>query len=182
MDDKILDLKNQLEKSRKTHRNWKKIVTSLAAIVVFCTTYMLILPAITMEKETVCGKEEHVHDENCYVKITTEQKLQLDCTYDSLGVHVHSSECKDESDNVICGYADYIFHEHADMCFDADGRLICELPEEPEHIHTDECYEVINETINHVHTDDCYEIEAGELICGQKEIEEHASEEDLCRG
>lgn len=179
MDDKILDLKNQLEKSRKTHRNWKKIVTSLAAIVVFCTTYMLILPAITMEKETVCGKEEHVHDENCYVKITTEQKLQLDCTYDSLGVHVHSSECKDESDNVICGYADYIFHEHADMCFDADGRLICELPEVPEHIHTDDCYEVINETINHVHTDDCYEIEAGELICGQKEIEERASEEDL---
>ena len=93
MDDKILDLKNKIETSRKKHRNWKKIVTTLAAVVVFCTTYMLILPAITMEKDTICGKEEHIHDETCYVMTTIEQEHVLECTYESLGVHVHSSEC-----------------------------------------------------------------------------------------
>ncbi|MEE1086569.1 MAG: Cna B-type domain-containing protein [Schaedlerella sp.] len=178
MDDKILDLKNKIETSRKKHRNWKKIVTTLAAVVVFCTTYMLILPAITMEKDTICGKEEHTHDETCYVMTTIEQEQQLECTYESLGVHVHSSECKDEAENLICGYADYIVHEHTDICYDADHELKCELPEVKEHKHTDECYQVTEEIIEHVHDDSCYAIEAGEIICGQEESEEHTHTEE----
>ena len=173
MNDKILDLANQLETSRKKRRKWKKIVTTLAAIVVFCTTYMLILPAITMEKETVCGKEEHMHDENCYVETTAEQVMQLDCTYDSLGVHTHSGACKDGNGNYICGYADHIVHEHADICYDSDKNLICELAEVKEHKHTDNCYKVTEETIKHVHDNSCYKMEEGELICGQEGLEEH---------
>ena len=38
-----------LEK-RRTAR-WRKVVSVLAMVVVFCTTYALILPAITMERE-----------------------------------------------------------------------------------------------------------------------------------
>lgn len=29
----------------------------MAAVVVFCTTYALILPAITMDRDAVCGQE-----------------------------------------------------------------------------------------------------------------------------
>ena len=39
----------------QAHKNksiWHRITTSLAAVVVFVTTYMLILPAITMERPT----------------------------------------------------------------------------------------------------------------------------------
>ena len=194
MDDKILDLMNKKDTSRKKYRNWKKIVTSLAAVVVFCTTYMLIVPAITMEKDTICGKEEHLHDENCYVREITQQELQLDCTYESLDVHIHSGECEDEEGNIICGLADYIVHEHKDMCFDAEQKLVCELPEVKAHAHTDECYKASAEEVSaepvlvcnkadvaiHEHTDSCIKstevtVEAAEqLVCTK---EEHTHDE-----
>ena len=34
---------------KKRHRIWMKVVSILACLVVFCTTYALILPAITLE-------------------------------------------------------------------------------------------------------------------------------------
>lgn len=50
---------------RKKHSLWKRIVAALACIVVFVTTYMLILPAITAENQTYCGKE-HEHTLQCF--------------------------------------------------------------------------------------------------------------------
>lgn len=174
MDDKILDLANKIETSSKKHRNWKKIVLALAIIVVFCTTYILILPATTMEKNTICGKVEHEHSEKCYEKITTEPELKLDCTYDNLDAYVHSSECKDELGNLICSSADHVIHEHTDMCYDADENLVCELTEVKAHKHTEDCYQIQEEEVEHVHDDSCYEMEVGEIICGLEESEEHA--------
>ena len=43
------NIKKQLEKSRK-RKKWYRIMSFLIAIVVFCTTYSLILPAITLEQ------------------------------------------------------------------------------------------------------------------------------------
>ena len=54
----------------KGRKRWQKVVTCMAAVVVFCTTYALILPAITME-DTYCGMEEHVHSDACYTEVTT---------------------------------------------------------------------------------------------------------------
>ena len=51
------------------HKNngvWRKIVTVLASVAVFCVTYALILPAITKEEKTFCELEEHEHTEECY--------------------------------------------------------------------------------------------------------------------
>ena len=57
---------------RYTKRNglrriWNKFVRIMACVVVFCTTYALILPAITMEQVYTCGLEEHTHTDSCYV-------------------------------------------------------------------------------------------------------------------
>lgn len=57
---------------------WQKIVLFLACIVVFCTTYALILPAITQEQTAYCGYEEHTHTQACYVYPKTSP--QLICT------------------------------------------------------------------------------------------------------
>ena len=38
--------------NRRKDKRWRKIVICLAAVVVFVTTYALILPAITMDDET----------------------------------------------------------------------------------------------------------------------------------
>lgn len=41
----------------KTHlqkKKWRRVVTALSCIVVFCTTYALILPAVTMSQQPFC--------------------------------------------------------------------------------------------------------------------------------
>ena len=60
-------LEQKIKKQRRK-RVWKRIVSVLGSLVVFCTTYALILPAITMSESTYCGNEEHSHDENCYME------------------------------------------------------------------------------------------------------------------
>lgn len=57
----------------------------LSCIVVFCTVYALILPAITLERKTVCGQEEHSHTEECY-----SSDGQLTCGKTE---HTHTESC-----------------------------------------------------------------------------------------
>lgn len=69
----------QLNKKHRRKRTWYKILSVPICLVVFVTTYALILPAITMEStpDTYCGKvepqglvctvEEHKHTEACFM-------------------------------------------------------------------------------------------------------------------
>ena len=56
--------KHKLQNRRR--KRWQKTVSILACLVVFCTVYALILPALTAEADIYCGKEEHTHTEDCY--------------------------------------------------------------------------------------------------------------------
>lgn len=156
---------------------WRKIVRVMACAVVFCITYALILPAITMEKNP-CDLEEHTHSESCYEKVTPEGAGTLTCTYESLGVHVHTQDCYNSENVLICGQADYLIHEHNDDCLDENGAIVCQLPEVSAHVHTDACYRVVEtEPVQtdavHIHSDDCYGTEQGVLICQLTETEGH---------
>lgn len=91
----------------RRHRMWQKLMTFLGCAVVFCTTYALILPAITMEKWE-CGLEEHTHTEECYAVL--EEQLLPQCTAD-------------------LEFADIIVHHHDENCYTADGTLWCTLAE-----------------------------------------------------
>lgn len=64
---------------------WRRIVTILSCIVVFCTTYALIMPAVTMSRDTACGKEEHTHTEACY-----DENGALICGREK---HTHTDAC-----------------------------------------------------------------------------------------
>ncbi len=132
------------------HRVWRKIVSILACIVVFCTTYALILPGITLEKKTSCGKEEHIHDEKCYTQKTTKPERMLACNGSTLGLHVHTEGCYNAEGQLSCGYADFVIHEHDALCYDGQGALVCELPEIGKHIHSDACYELAMDSANGV--------------------------------
>ena len=44
---------NLLIKKNKKMKRWQRIVTVMAAIITFVTTYALILPAITVEREAI---------------------------------------------------------------------------------------------------------------------------------
>ena len=61
------------------------MILCLSCVVVFCTVYALILPAITLERKTVCGQEEHSHTEDCYAN-----DGQLTCGKTE---HTHTESC-----------------------------------------------------------------------------------------
>lgn len=171
-----------LEK-RRTAR-WRKVVSVLAMVVVFCTTYALILPAITMERETVCGLEEHTHTEDCYRTEILYPQSTMNCSAETLGVHTHDGSCYDGDGSLICGYADFALHTHDAYCYSEDGSLICTLPEIKVHTHTARCYTEKRtllceeeEELGHTHSEVCYKRLRGDLICKEEETEGHTHTE-----
>lgn len=162
---------------RRGRKRWRGAVIALAAVVVFCTTYALILPAITMGQETFCGKEEHIHGENCY-----EMQLRCGREYEEERPegHIHGEDCYEKETVLTCGLEERedTYHAHTDACFDEEGTLVCEEPEVLEgHTHLEDCYEeewVLaceepeqEEALQaHEHTQDCY---ARVFVCTKQE-------------
>ena len=157
------------EKYTKAHqgkKRWYRVVTGLACVVVFCTVYALILPAITMEKGA-CEIPEHTHSEACYTQVTSATRTEPVCTIESLNLHQHDDTCYDSEGNLTCGYADFVVHQHDSACYDENGNLWCPLPEIETHEHTGSGYAVLEADAPevHTHTDDCYTVERDELTC-----------------
>lgn len=172
MKENLLQEAGRLGRSNKKKARWKKIMAVLACGVVFCTTYALILPAITME-----------------------QSKKPVCTEEQVSRHVHTPECQNDEKELICGYADYVLHTHDENCKDENGHVICGLKEVKEHRHTESCYESRAvqmpdgeneqevetekvlvckepEEIYHEHSSSCYD-EDGNRICGQIQLLRH---------
>ena len=170
------------EKYTKAHqgkKRWYRVVTGLACVVVFCTVYALILPAITMEKGA-CEIPEHTHSEACYTQVTSATRTEPVCTIESLNLHQHDGTCYDSEGNLTCGYADFVVHQHDSACYDENGNFWCPLPEIETHEHTRSCYAVPETDAPevHTHTDDCYTVERGELICTESTEPAHVHTDD----
>lgn len=192
------------EHRRKVRRH--RVVSALAAIVVFCTTYVLIMPAITLENDTapICGLEEHAHTEACY------GELELVCGLDESAPdaapegHVHGEGCYvmelEEQQVLDCALPEDGGHAHSETCWEEQfvttgGELVC-ADESEEHEHTEACYAPVEEHTEqvlvcgleehaaHEHTQECYHtesVEVGRLICEMEEaipMEEHAHSEE----
>ncbi len=81
-------------REQRLSRRWRNIVGVLAGLVVFCTTYALILPAMTAERQTVCGMEEHTHTEECF-----ENGVQM-CGKEE---HTHTEDCYARGQGITVG-------------------------------------------------------------------------------
>lgn len=183
------------EKYTKAHqrkKRWYRVVTGLACVVVFCTVYALILPAITMEKGA-CEIPEHTHSEACYTQVTSATRTEPVCTIESLNLHQHDDTCYDSEGNLTCGYADFVVHQHDSACYDENGNLWCPLPEIETHEHTRSCYDDDGnlicgkiQVLEHQHTDACFETveepaDTETLTCTLPEDEKH-THTALCYG
>ena len=170
--------------SSKRKQIWKRLRMIVAVVVVFTTTYSLILPVIALEQNRAaqmpgtdfgsgsirvldCGYEAHKHTDACYEERPV---------YDAEGVQTGTEKV------LVCGKADWVVHTHDDACYE-NGALVCQLPENPEHIHTEDCYQTqkvlscgLAESEDHRHTDSCY-TEEKVLTCGQIEVHTHT---DAC--
>ena len=159
------DVLRNAEKYTKVHKRKRlrhRVVTVLAGVVVFCTTYALILPAITLEKQ--CDIPEHTHTDACYAQVTSVEKRAPVCSAETLEIHRHTADCYDADGNPTCGYADFVVHSHDSRCYDETGNLWCPLPEIEAHRHTADCYALPEK---HTHAEGCYTSVRGDLVCGE---------------
>ena len=165
--------KHKLQNRRR--KRWQKTVSILACLVVFCTVYALILPALTAEADIYCGKEEHTHTEDCY-----EDKL-ICGQEEGQGAHQHTEACYREVEALVCQTPESDGHQHTEACYTEEQVLTCTNKEEG-HVHNefDGCYTTEKKLTcgmeegegAHHHTAECYE-KKKELICGQEENDGH---------
>lgn len=170
MQNSSLPQAEQYRKRRHRRRLWHKIVGGLACAVVFVTTYMLILPAITMEKTSFCGIEEHEHRDACY-------EMRLICGNDESAesVHVHNEGCYEDQQVLVCGQEESSGHVHDESCIHWELTLVCG----EDHEHTEDCYKEVETYVcgmiegegAHSHSPECYETQKI-LICDIPETEE----------
>ena len=173
--------------SQKRRKVGYWVLFGLSAVVVFCTTYALILPAITISNELLCGMEAHTHSESCWSLQPAEPKVELICEdwkEADIVYHRHNSYCYDGEDQLICPLEEREAHVHSEACYIEERELICGQEEagdapapgespDPEAVPDDQ-----PQTRPHVHTDACYTMVQGALICGQEEVEGHVHDEN----
>ena len=147
----------------RNRRFWRRLLSVLSCVVVFVTTYALLLPAITLEKTAACGIEAHQHDQSCF-------EQHLICGLEETDGHQHTDDCYTVNRVLACTIEE---HSHTEECFNEEGELTCALAE---HSHDDGCWRedrVLSckkeETEPHHHTDTCYE---SVLVC-QKPVHIH---------
>ena len=102
----------QILRDRRTRQFLTRFVSVTAAIVVFVTTYALVLPAITMESQAACGIEAHQHDDSCYTE-------ELICGQEESEGHHHTDSCYEKV--LICGKE---VHIHSEECYKSDEMEI----------------------------------------------------------
>ena len=98
-------------KRRKRRNVWKKIVGVMMCLVVFWTTYMLILPALTKETKSFCGIPEHTHGAECYREVLLCQE------------HVHTDTCYEAEGALICTLSTE-GHAHSDACINQTENIL----------------------------------------------------------
>lgn len=163
-----------LIQARKKKKIWKKAVSAMAAVVVFCTVYALILPAITLSSQPICGLEEHVHTEECYEEKTVRK---LACNVEA---HEHTDACLDEEGELNCGFEENVLHTHEEGCYDEEGQLLCGQPQVQEHTHDESCYLETVESVQicgkeeHTHSSECYP--AQQTVTVEEALEEEKEE------
>lgn len=161
-----------LEKKRRSQK-WKRLAGVLGCLVVIVTAYVLMRPAETLERELICGMEEHQHsvEQGCYQEIAAEPSQPI-CGMKEAG-HAHSEECYSEESVLTCTEPEGGGHQHGESCYTMETTLICDLPEAEGHTHTAECYpagdaeatpelELVCELPEHTHTEDCYADDAAQ--------------------
>ena len=155
MDRVLQEQAMQMKQNRKHRKGWQAFVRMLALCVVFCTTYVLVLPAITLQHEPICGMQEHVHTEQC--------RSRPAAAFQNCGIPAEA----------------FVIHQHGELCRNEAGELICDLAEQTAHTHTESCYtrqEELHCSALHVHSESCRKTEAV-LTCAEPESEGHTHTE-----
>lgn len=155
--------------NKRRRQKWKRLAGVLGCLVVIGTTYVLMRPAETLERELICGMEEHKHsvEQGCYRQVAAEAALPICGWEEGETGHVHSDECYSEESVLTCTEPESETHRHEDSCYTTQHIQTCGLMEMKNHTHTEDCYlpadedtetewELICELLEHTHNEECY--------------------------
>lgn len=175
MKNEMVQAVERVGRSYRRRKWWHRAVSMLTAVVVFCTTYALILPALTLEGRAICGIEAHEHVEGCF----SHRRVQT-LTCGQPGIHSHTEGCYDAEGTLSCPLPEINEHIHDDTCVVRDTILVCSLEETPGHTHDAVCSPA--ETVllcgeEHEHEESCYTVRHG--LCLEPEIPAH-THSDAC--
>ena len=71
------DYIRRILRDKARQKRWRRIMLCLSCIVVFCTAYVLILPAITLERKTTCEEEQSaIQEEQTPIQEANENTVQ----------------------------------------------------------------------------------------------------------
>ena len=123
--------------------------------------YRMALPGFTLERELVCGLEEHVHTEACFPPLEPETGGETD----GIGGGGNPGMDSQPGEGGPTGGGT------------TEKVLACPFEGKEAHAHTADCYETGKKLTcgqeegagAHTHGDGCYTTEK-ELTCGQEEI------------
>lgn len=163
--------------NKRRRQKWKRLAGVLGCLVVIGTTYVLMRPAETLERELICGMEEHKHsvEQGCYRQVAAEAALPICGWEEGETGHVHSDECYSEESVLTCTEPESETHRHEDSCYTTEHIQTCGLMEMKNHTHTEDCYlpadedtetewELICELLEHTHNEECYANDAARHI------------------
>ena len=155
--------------NKRRRQKWKRLAGVLGCLVVIGTTYVLMRPAETLERELICGMEEHKHsvEQGCYRQVAAEAAPPICGWEEGETGHVHSDECYSEESVLTCTEPESETHRHEDSCYTTEHIQTCGLMEMKNHAHTGDCYlpadedtetewELICELLEHTHNEECY--------------------------
>lgn len=154
-------------KRKREARKWKRLAGVLGCLVVAATVYALMRPASTLERDLICGMEEHQHSvaQGCYVY-----------------PHHHGGGCYADGILFSCGNED-AEHVHTVECLSAEAVLQC-TSEDAEHVHAVECYAAepilscpLTEGVDLDETVTETDVTLLQLVC---ELPEHTHDENTC--
>lgn len=149
-----------MDRKRKK-RSWRRVTNALSCLIVFCTTYALILPALTLETEAqqfYCDKEEHTHTEDCY---HSKDPLCGKEEGEAVEGHIHDDSCYEIKQTLICPLEESEEHVHDESCFQQEQVLICDKEESESvegHEHSPKCYLSVDPVCGkeeHTHSKEC---------------------------
>lgn len=163
--------------NKRRRQKWKRLAGVLGCLVMIGTTYVLMRPAETLERELICGMEEHKHsvEQGCYRQVAAEAALPICGWEEGETGHVHSDECYSEESVLTCTEPESETHRHEDSCYTTQHIQTCGLMEMKNHTHTEDCYlpadedtetewELICELLEHTHNEECYANDAARHI------------------
>lgn len=133
----------------------------------------------TTESILICElpeDENHTHDQNCYKNAEILSCMISDTLPDMQAEHIHTEECPTSTERtLVCTQKEAIAHIHTNECFDANNNLICGMLQVISHQHDESCWRIKGESTDtaplsctfagHQHDQSCYDAE-GNKTCG----------------